>query len=685
MAIIELTPASIELTPAPERKTPKPEDPSALVGIGAGMMDFYQGAKQLGLGLLGQEEEQQAYTDKVKAERDFYNKGREAAGKGDDFDFARLVGNVATPLSLIPGGGSTVLRQAGLGALAGGAAAGTMFNPSNKAEDRITNTALGVGIGAPLGPAIPMALRAGTATVQNLTNKAGQYKRKILETTGNAVNKTINNLKIALENKGVIWENLSEEVQDRLTREGQEQLVVTGELDPDQLLRKLDIEDIVGSGGAMNAQITRNASDWTATENLSRIEANLPTAGEGVPTITSKKILQDDSMITYADSIADDIYDGAPPTDRSPTSFQATEKAKILLKNRSLELQNWVSEAYKVAKNTVGAQANLNRDKFAATVMETLQEFEGSVPASIVRRLEEFGINRTNISEGTKAFTVTEGDKLAKLINKLKNNNNDPTINAALNELSYSLRKSFDDLGNGGNEAAQKFRQAWSKASKRFDEIEVKQIKGLLNDKQDTSNFIKTRINGGNPKDIIKLKKSILASDGGKQVWNDLRAQVWSEISEQSGNETRAFSGNTLAKQLKKLGPERLEILFPDEMIKINTLLRGSTAMTVQPKFAAPNYSNTTTSALGQMLRQSAGAVPGGVAVRNLVDLGTNVVDPKRQQQQIAAQLRGDAVNQAQIDLAQKQKNKELVTQLMKGFRGTVPIAGASAVTNNEQ
>ena len=107
--------------------------------------------------------------------------------------------------------------------------------------------------------------------------------------------------------------------------------------------------------------------------------------------------------------------------------------------------------------------------------------------------------------------------------------------------------------------------------------------------------------------------------------------------------------------------------------------------MTVQPKFAAPNYSNTTTSALGQMLRQSAGAVPGGVAVRNLVDLGTNVVDPKRQQQQIAAQLRGDAVNQAQIDLAQKQKNKELVTQLMKGFRGTVPIAGASAVTNNEQ
>lgn len=125
---------------APVAPIPKamPEPVSPMVSVGQGMMDVYGGAKQKYLNL----------TDPAAAEKYTQQRNEENAiiekGRGDrGFDFARLGGNIATPLSLIPMGGAGLFGRTVMGAGAGGLGGYLNFDPKNTTESNLTNAAVG--------------------------------------------------------------------------------------------------------------------------------------------------------------------------------------------------------------------------------------------------------------------------------------------------------------------------------------------------------------------------------------------------------------------------------------------------------------------------------------------------------------------------------------------------------------
>jgi len=131
-----------------------PEKPSAAVRLGRGMMDLYQGVKQLGLmtsDAFTGNNEADAYTKQVGEEIANYERGR---GKDAGFDWTRLAGNIATPAIALPGGvGATTAMRVGTGAAAGAVGSGLMFTPEG--ESKLAQTA----IGAVAGGAVPLAVQ----------------------------------------------------------------------------------------------------------------------------------------------------------------------------------------------------------------------------------------------------------------------------------------------------------------------------------------------------------------------------------------------------------------------------------------------------------------------------------------------------------------------------------------------
>jgi len=655
----------------------KPEYPGPMVRLGRGMKDVYQGAQQNYYRGTGQFDKAQEYTDQVNEEIGHYQAGRDEHNPGE-FDWTRLAGNVATPLMALPAAAPTVGGQMVLGAASGAFQGSQMFNESNSVPEQIQNTAIGGFLGGILGPAVPAAIKTAVTAVK----KTGNYLAKALRGSGEFdMKQIVVELQVALKQAGIDWNQVPKEAQDVMVNDARMQLQQVGETTPEQIMNKADIEAVAGEGNAMNAQVTRNPYDWSAQENLQKQEVNMPGAGqteaEGLETITMRKAQQDAAMVQYADDITEEIYKGAEVGTRSESTYQSSEKIKEKVIERASELQEVVSKAYQIAQRTVGSQANLNKDKFAARVGQTLEDFDDIIPGPIKKKLADYGIIRMDVTEGTKAFTVKEGDALAKLINRRETANIDPEVKEALRQLRYALHQTFKDLGEGGNEAAKKFKIAWGEAAKRFDEIEAKDIKSLLSNKADTARFIESRIIGGNPKEINSLKSSVMAVEGGEAVWDDMVAQVWKKIvSKANSGGDVAFSGKKLSNELDKIGIDRLRILFPDQVDKIMQLMRGAKNMTMEVPGSAVNYSNTSSVGLGSMLRLLRGAK--GVP---FADQAASRADAAGKQKLMGKMLRGDIVNTGKRDFMQSQNTDALVKELMKGFRGAAPLGGASATT----
>lgn len=158
----------LERESAPIEDEYSPGEAPILAQVGRGMMDVYQGGKQLALNVgekigLGDASE---YNEQLAEELRLYNKDNPPLQAG------RIAGNIATPLSLIPG-------AVGTGALARGAStvgAGGVFGATQPVEDdedywgkKATQTA----IGAALAPVAPLAIKG----IGGISNFVGRQTR----------------------------------------------------------------------------------------------------------------------------------------------------------------------------------------------------------------------------------------------------------------------------------------------------------------------------------------------------------------------------------------------------------------------------------------------------------------------------------------------------------------------------
>lgn len=659
--------------------------PSGVERFGRGMMDFYQGVKQKALNWTDPQAAQQ-YTGDVNAEVQRYEQGRKFGaqmdGKPDPgVDLARLAGNMATPLAALPGGGAAAGGRLALGALAGGAAGYANFNPVNTESSNLLSGVVGAGVGAGANLVAPVLIDKLVGGVQGLVNRGAEAGRRTAQNLSPTVNTQItNNVRLSLQQQGVDWNALGANVQQAMLTDAREQIAQTGRLNAEQLLRRADIEAVAGAGSGMRGQITRDPAQWTLERNLQKTEMNLPAVQRGeVPSITNRLQSQDAAMRQFGQGVIENVYAGVPAPQRAATPFQASERAAESVRGAYRLLGEEVSEAYNVARASFGAQANIPREGFARRAIETLTDYEDVIPSPIKNRLSEFGIDRMGVTNGTKAFTVEEGDKLLKLINKRYKSADDAT-KAGLDDLRGALKDSVLELGSGGNDAANAFRQAWGQASQRFRQFEPKPLQSIIGEKVNTANFLETHVLKGNPNDLAALRR-VMTQGGDERAWNDVRAQAWQWAMDKATQGGRQpFSGAKLDDALRQIGDDRLRVLFPTEFGQIQTLRRGSLAMTNEPGFSAPNRSNTTPALMGQLIRYG-NRIPG---VNMITGPMAQEMESSATQSLIAQALSGQGTNTAARDAAQAAARAR-VSGLLAGNRAAYPALLAPAYLEQER
>ena len=576
----------------PVEAAPLPEPVSPLVRIGQGMSDIYGGVKQKYLNLTDSDAAAQ-YT-KEGAENDaIIARGRAAYGEGG-FDPLRMAGAVATPLSLVPMGGVSAITRAGLGALTGGAGGYASFDPTNTTGSNLTNAAVGAVGGGALNAAAPPLVSALVSGAQTVKNTVGQAWRSLTQKVSPAVaNNITQQVSVTLQNAGVDLAALPAAIRQSVLDDAALQFTATGKLDPEMLLRRSDINAVGGPGSATRAQITRDPADWTNAQNLQKTEVNIPAVQRGEqPTLTGRFQQQNASTNRFAEDLQNKIGGTAP------TQTQASEQTIKAIQARDRASEDAVDALYKQFRDLGKGDLPVPDTKIADTLGNIVDEIGvENINKSVLSRLQEFGfLGGTR----TKLLTVTEADKLGRMIGT-----NNPGFGVE-SLVAKKLKRSVDaaileipeiDVSSG-------LMKARAAASKRFAEQEAglgvsRAIADVAPDR-----FFQQNILGGNTRDIIAMRDQLNKTADGTQAWDSIRGQVVQFIRDQATSANGVFSGARMQDAMKRIGQDRLAQIFtPQELAQVQTLLRGSKAMTLEPAFAAPNRSNTTPSLMGALLR----------------------------------------------------------------------------------
>lgn len=575
--------------------TVTPEKPSGMVSIGRGMMDLYQGVKELGLkasDILTGSNDAPAYAQQVNEEIANYERGR---GPNAGFDFARLAGNIATPALAIPGGvGVSLPARMATGAATGAGQAGLMFAPNG--ESRGGNMIAG-GVGGAIAP----------AAVQGLSNLFRSGANTSANAVASAVRAGIDDAEVVRQverlanQSGIDLQKLTAGGQQALLNEAKKQLQV-GQLNPEALQRVAEAAALDPRLKLTRGQATRSPMDWQTEQNLRGIQ--------GVGDELRQRFGGQGQILTEA---AERIRGrmGAP-TDRP---FQAAENVISTIQGKFKDTGDIVSELYKEAGKTVGLQADVPMGPLQTRAMQILNDFDDVVPAPIKARLNALGIDRMGTGKASKAFTVEEAEALDKLINKRWDASNRP-LTAALSGLKGAIKESLEAIGDdAGTDAARAFRIAKDKAAARFDEF-GQRIASAATDDVAPDKFLKKFVIGGDVRDIKSLVNTLTTGTPeqiakGSQALNSIRAATLTELFEGKGAFVDGMlSGAKLDKALRDMGPDRIKAIFtPDQVKQLELLRKVSLDLTKPPPLADINYSRTS-GALANLLN-SIGKVPG--------------------------------------------------------------------------
>lgn len=644
------------------------EQPTPIERIGRGVADFTEGATQMGLWLKDQitgGDSAGEFTRERSDDQRLYEKGR---GEGSGIDWWRMTGNAATvaPAMLIPGG-QTLGAKMAAGAAIGGATAGTMFTPEG--SNKVVQTALGAATGA-AAPVVGEAIgNAASKVVQAVKDVPGKVGRSIGMSIPGGRTSFTNEIKLSMGNAGVDWDSIPKALQSAMTKDAEAMFKATGKIDAEALLRKAAIEAVAGEGMATTAQITRNPAQWTAERNLQKV-----TESEASKRITTRYQQQDNALRTYGDRVGKQVTGTQLTGKTASTPFQASEDVINAVGTVFKQTGDDVSAAYELGRKAFGNQADLPVTEFSKKVTTALDDFSDVMPEPVRRRLEEFGFSRMGPTKATKALTVEEGDKLLKLVNRRYTAGKDATVDASLDAVRGALKEAMLELGQSGNAAANGFRTAWNDAAQRFRMFEPKPIAEAVKGTADAQRFMQNRVMAGNPNDINALRNVVTQAPGGDQAWNTLRGQVWQSILDDATAQGRgAFNGAAFDRALNKLGPDRLQALFPDYLPQIETLRKAALAMTNEPAFAAPNRSNTASTFANWMLRYAPDVpVLGPMVAKPMQNITTNV--------QASNALAGNVVDNTANVAAQQARAETIADFLRRTGNVTLPVAGASLI-----
>lgn len=586
---------------APRSQVIDPPNPTPIERLGHGMSDFEAMVKQRTLPAPLAKEVTKA-SDEADA---LYQKGR---GKdANTFDAWRFAGQTLPTLPVTGGmsAAAAAMKATGpiaktvSGALQGAVEGGMVYTPDGE------STAKQVALGAAGGAVAPWAADAVGAVV----SKAVQVGKGAAARLAASPDKIVAELEPVLRQQGRSWNDLAPEIQRGMLAQARRQLWVDGDLSPDALARKVEMEDLMGPGaGPTRGQVFReDPSQWTFERNNQKLP------GEISAPLTQRFQAQ----IQRLQALAEEAK--ARAGGQAPNAYQAGASAKSALQQKLNDSQSAVSDLYKVWRESGAGGTEVKAQPIADTLGRLIDDFgESNIHGDVRKRLADFGMMG---GTQTKLLTIDEAEKLRKLIG----NNIDPRV-PAQQKAMLELRSAVDQAVMGTNTPEIPMLQAARRAAAdRFGmrDSSAAIVSASKDDAPDR--FFNKYVLNGNIEDLRGLKNALTTTvmgdkptsgivgyePGGSQAWRDLKSQVIDFASQkaQSAGEG-SFSGKAFRKALNEIGDERLKVIFePAELADLRKLDRVAYNLTAEPNLAAVNHSNTTPAAVqfgGQLANAAA-------------------------------------------------------------------------------
>lgn len=582
--------------------------------------------------------------------------------------------------------GRFVERAATGAALGGGTAAMlTGGRPDEPAGEQIAE---GAGIGALLNPVLAPMVGAVAETgtkaynyLKSLASKMGRSEgasgaNPLAGTTGDA-------LVDALKSHGRDLGTLSPGVQSSVAKEASEQIAATGSADADALARKANLEEL--GLKVHKSMVTRDPLDWANAQELAKTPAGKQLADDLIA--NNEKIAQ------HLQKIADDAGGSAN------TPYDAAENVVKEVKKTYEMRSTAVSEEYTALESKHGQEAGISPDKLLRKLKQSASRAlsePGQGPnqgllASVKNELMELGLIKKDgspvlLKSGKpKTLTVNQANTLRKFIN----NSSAPGKN--MQAIKRDLVESVDDSVSKavGEDVFAPARAAHRAKIEEFeDEVtSSKMLRDIMDGNVTADNLIDRHIFGksATAEDLSKFMKTTGVNT---QAVKDLKQQVAERILSDSRVASGEITYDKLFRTLKKIGPQKLEILFGKEGAnRYTSLLSALRDTTVAPARAPVNYSNTANELFRRvsnlleegstpmMMSSAAMGEPTGILAAMIPKVARGMgkkAEDRAVQRAVEAELSGSAVASAQDAVALDPRINKLIQNT------TVPAAVSS-------
>lgn len=527
-------------------------------------------------------------------------------GKKDPgFDFARLAGNVASPVNLVASTVAipeTIVGRAGYGAamgLAGGLSQPVTDAPTdgywgNKAIQGAAGTVLGAGMAPALG-------KMGDMVARSIERNSPQAQAAAQAAITQRTNDTIDR---ALAEVGQNINDLPQTVVQNLRAQVAAALQQGKQLDPAAILRKQDF-DAAGIP-ALAGQVNRDPMQFARELNLRGVQ----NVGEPIAARLNEqnRILQT-GIGAFQDGATTDAYVAG---NQIATSLATTDEM----------LRKHVTGLYDAARASAGKDLDVPLTGLAQDYARILGDYADGIPLAIRQKFAALGLDPANPSNQKQLFTIGDADKLLKAINI-----NDPgpmvkAAHSALGELRDVVKLAVVGAAPDGGP----FAPAVAAAAKRFKmQDAVPALKAAADGTVAPDDFIRRFVLNGKVEELTNLAKVLKATD--PDAYGQARAQIGAHLNRAAFGENatgdKVFSAERFNKAIRTIGASKMAAFFtPAEIDQIKVLGRVGAYIHQSPPGSAVNSSNTASA-----MMNLAGRIPGMPAVVSVAQAAKGAIN----------------------------------------------------------
>lgn len=530
-----------------------------------------------------------------EAEREYENAKKATGFQGTDF--ARLGGNVVSPVNLAiaartPALATTTQRVFGggaLGALGGLTTPVDTANNPDFAATKAGQTVLGAAAG---GVATPIMGKFGDWIGQKLASMKGPQVITLNQTTEEFARAS-----------GLDWDNMPASQRQALFQEVAKASQQYAGTDPRVAQRIADFKQL--DMPYTLGQITRDPLQFASEKNLTQ----MPGVGDRLrERFTQQGAQLQQRLGNFGAGAAE-----AP---------KAGETLITALQKIDTDMGDKVSKAYQAAKQSAGKDVEIPLQGLAQDFAEVLDNFADKVPTAVRNNFAKYGIGPDSTSmTQRKLFTVEEADRLLKIINA--NQSSDRATNAALSALRGAVKKAVTQDGG----ADDVFAPARKLAAQRFSlQDAIPALDAAASGNANPDLFVRNYILSQSASTPKVQKLASLLKENDPAAFQEARQQIGAYLNLKAFGENVAGDSATkqdrLARALREFGTEKLSAFFsPDEVAQMQRISRVAAYIDGVPNASKPNTSGNWGAVMGlaNIVPGVPAAIAAGGALRGMV------------------------------------------------------------------